>query len=130
VHPSYVLDSFSLNTNFSTDYDPDETDVVRELDLVRFDCPEGFVFSDTLNVSVYAMCYNWEWIYVNYDADSVCVREFGYLSQYGVAKKPFFLINHQHSCSGVKYREASRCLWTAEVSGKSQANLTWFYRIC
>jgi len=76
VFPSLVGDrEDSLNVNYTTLYDPEVTDVVRELDYVSFECPVGYVFTDTLNVTVYALCHNWEWMYENYDEDSQCVRK-------------------------------------------------------
>ena len=47
---------------------------VFQLDYVSYHCPDGYVFEGTLNVSVYAICHNWQWVQT-FDSRAVCVRK-------------------------------------------------------
>ncbi len=52
-----------------------------QLDYAQFDCPLGYVFANTNNVSVYAICYNYTYTYT-FDPSAFCVRK--------CMKKPMF----------------------------------------
>jgi hypothetical protein len=45
------------------------------MDYVSFTCPEGYVFEGTNNMTHYAMCHNWEYIYL-FDPRVMCTRKY------------------------------------------------------
>ena len=45
---------------------------IDEFDYIAFECPEGYVFEGTKNNTHYAMCYNWNYIYL-FDLDLLCI---------------------------------------------------------
>ena len=45
-----------------------------QFDYVAFSCPEGYVFEGTKNTTHYALCYNWNYIYL-FDLEVLCVRK-------------------------------------------------------
>jgi hypothetical protein len=47
--------------NFSTSYERGIDLVTADLDYVAFECPLGYVFTNTTESSVYAICHNWTW---------------------------------------------------------------------
>ena len=71
--PSYV-DGEGQEANFTSDYEPDVGLIMKEFDIATFTCPLGYVFNGTFNVSVNAICYDWEWMPM-YDPDTFCVRK-------------------------------------------------------
>ena len=44
------------------------------MDYVAFSCPLGYVFKDTNNITHYAVCHDWQFIYL-YDPEVKCVRK-------------------------------------------------------
>lgn len=46
-----------------------------QLDYVYFTCPEGFVFQGSKNVTHYAVCRNWKFVYL-FDLTKPCVGKF------------------------------------------------------
>lgn len=44
------------------------------MDYVAFTCPEGYVFNGTSNVTVYSVCYNWNFVSL-FDEEIECVRK-------------------------------------------------------
>ena len=73
TYPTLILTDLTGNANFTTEYE--DGDVIKELDFVTFSCPEGFYFSGTNDISVYATCHDWGWLY-NYDPETFCRRKF------------------------------------------------------
>ncbi|XP_059096703.1 uncharacterized protein LOC131891197 [Tigriopus californicus] len=59
--------------NFTTSYDQGSALVTKELDFVSFQCPEGYVFEGSNNITHYAMCHNWEYLYL-FDRTARCER--------------------------------------------------------
>lgn len=49
--------------------------------MVAFNCPEGYVFEDSTNITHYAICHNWEYVY-NFDLEAKCVRKYLALQHY------------------------------------------------
>ena len=45
-----------------------------QFDYIAFNCPEGYVFEGTNNATHYAICYNWNYIYL-FDPEIMCVRK-------------------------------------------------------
>ena len=50
-----------------------------ELDYATFSCPAGYVFEGSNNITHYAFCKNWNFIYL-FDLSKTCVREFSFHS--------------------------------------------------
>jgi hypothetical protein len=48
------------------------------MDYVAFTCPVGYVFEGTNNITHFALCYNWEFIYL-FDPEVLCVRKLPYM---------------------------------------------------
>ena len=46
-----------------------------QLDYATFSCPAGYVFEGSNNITHYAFCKNWNFIYL-FDLSKTCVREF------------------------------------------------------
>ena len=60
--------------NYTSNYTTGRSVVTNELDYVAFDCPTGYVFEGSKNKTHYAICLNWEFIYL-YDQDRLCIRK-------------------------------------------------------
>ena len=72
--PEFPLfsDGGGIAVNYTTDFVRGIGTVTDELDYVAFHCPEGYVFEGTKNTTHYALCYNWNYIYL-FDLDALCV---------------------------------------------------------
>ena len=44
------------------------------MDYVAFSCPLGYVFKGTNNITHYAVCHDWQFIYL-YDPEVKCFRK-------------------------------------------------------
>ena len=69
--PSFA-DGSDQAVNYTSNYTTGISFVTDELDYVAFDCPQGYVFEGSKNKTHYAICLNWEFIYL-YDEDTLCV---------------------------------------------------------
>ena len=72
--PAFVTDTKSILRNATTDYEPGSGLTVMEYGHVSFSCDEGFVFEGSTNITHYAICHNWEFVY-NFDLNAKCERE-------------------------------------------------------
>ena len=68
------VDDDGYYQNTSIDFIQGSGQVTLEFDVVTYNCPEGHVFEGSTNVTNYAICYNWEYIYP-FDNDKPCVRK-------------------------------------------------------
>ncbi|TRY78181.1 hypothetical protein TCAL_06224, partial [Tigriopus californicus] len=59
--------------NFTANYEQGSGMVTKELDFVSFNCPQGYVFEGSNNVTHYALCHNWEYHYL-FDRNARCQR--------------------------------------------------------
>lgn len=42
------------------------------MDFVRYDCPEGFIFNNTLKISLFAICHDWKF-HLMFDPATACI---------------------------------------------------------
>ena len=42
--------------------------------IVKYECPLGWVFQDSNNISHYAYCRNWTWV-IDFDTSKPCIRK-------------------------------------------------------
>ena len=62
--------------NFSSpEYEFGSEKIMDELTVIPFECPDGYHFEGSTNVTQYALCHNWEWTY-DFDRTAMCQREF------------------------------------------------------
>ena len=67
-------DGTDQSVNATTDFISGISAVTDEFDYVAFTCPEGYIFKESNNKTHYALCMNWEFIYL-YNKDATCVRK-------------------------------------------------------
>ena len=75
LFPNLLLGDNDYYKNSTSEYLPGSGKVTLEYDFVTHNCPEGYVFEDSTNITNYAICYNWEYLY-QFDMDKACVREY------------------------------------------------------
>ena len=56
------------------DYFNDVYQIMPNASMVEYECPLGWVFQDSNNISHFAYCTNWTWI-VDFDTTKPCVRK-------------------------------------------------------
>ena len=70
-----TADGSDSAVNYTTNYTTGISVVTDEYDYVAFTCPEGYVYEGTNNITHYAICIHWEFVYL-YDQDVLCVRKY------------------------------------------------------
>ena len=73
--PPMVVTYGGEAVNFTTTYEFNVEATSRELDLVEYSCPEGYLWDGTNEVTFYSMCHNWTWIN-SFPSDVICVRKY------------------------------------------------------
>ena len=68
------VDGDGYYQNSTSDYVPGSGQITLEFDYVTYNCPEGHVFEGSTNVTNYAICHNWEYIYP-FDLNIACIRK-------------------------------------------------------
>ena len=72
LFPVFVEDD-GYYQNSTSSYISGSGQTLLEFDYVTYQCPEGYAFEDSTNVTNYAICYNWEYVYP-FDLTKPCVR--------------------------------------------------------
>ena len=72
-----IADGSDHAVNATTEYITGISVVTNEFDYVTFTCPEGYVFKESNNKTHYALCINWEFIYL-FDIEANCVCKFNF----------------------------------------------------
>ncbi len=60
--------------NFTSNYEYKSQDIMGEMDVSWYACPEGYHFEGSHNVTQYALCHNWQWV-AEFDQTAMCTRE-------------------------------------------------------
>jgi hypothetical protein len=70
--------SDGFRQNFTTDYVSGSYQIIMDMDYVSFQCPSGYAFEGSTNVTHYAICHNWQFNY-QFDLEATCIRIYKYV---------------------------------------------------
>jgi hypothetical protein len=66
-------DDDGYHQNYTTEYLQGSGQILLDMDYVVFECPPGYVFEGSTNITHYAFCHNWNYSYP-FDLQQSCIR--------------------------------------------------------
>lgn len=70
-----MADGTDRAVNYTANYTRGSGVVTDELDYVVFECPVGYVFEYSNNITHYAFCHDWNFMY-QFNPDVNCIRKY------------------------------------------------------